>query len=100
LYLDTWNDGSLRVHQMFLGKFLITRDAATGQQLVTRDGPDANVVVEEVAHADGWRGPATSRMELAAYTAKVRARLAANRERARAFEQAHYANVALLTEPP
>src|SRR5205085_5208421 len=31
LYLDTWNDGSLRVHQMFLGKFAITNDAATGK---------------------------------------------------------------------
>jgi len=100
LYLDTWNDGSLRVHQMFLGKFLITRDAASGKLAVTRDGPDQNVVVEEFAHADGSRGPATSHMELAAYTAMVRARLAINRERDRAFEQAHYANVALLTEPP
>ncbi|MEN3336257.1 MAG: hypothetical protein V7641_5622 [Blastocatellia bacterium] len=100
LYLDTWNDGSLRVHQMFLGKFIITRDAASGQQMVTRDGPDQNVVIEEVAHADGSHGPATSRMELAAYTAMLRARLTTNRERARAFEQAHYANVALLTEPP
>lgn len=100
LYLDTWNDGSLRVHQMFLGKFLVTRDAASGMQWVTRDGPDQNVVVEEFAHGDGSRGPATSSMEMAAYTAMVRARLALNRERARAFEQAHYANVALLTEPP
>ncbi|HKY06291.1 MAG TPA: hypothetical protein VJQ56_15450, partial [Blastocatellia bacterium] len=25
LYLDTWSDGSLRVHQMFLGKFDITK---------------------------------------------------------------------------
>jgi hypothetical protein len=99
LYLDTWNDGSLRVHQMFLGKFIITR-AASGQQVVTRDGPDQNVVVEDVAHADGSHGPATNRMELAAYTAMLRARLTINHERARAFEQAHYANVALLTEPP
>jgi Putative Ig domain len=100
LYLDTWNDGSLRVHQMFLGKFTITNDAATGKTMAKRDGPDAGVVVEERTHADGARGPATSRMELATYTEMVRARLAANRERARDFERAHYANVALLTEPP
>src|SRR6185369_3249486 len=67
LYLDTWNDGSLRVHQLFLGKFTVTRDAATGQSVVKRDGPDANVVVEEFAHTDGSRGPATNRMELGAY---------------------------------
>ena len=100
LYLDTWNDGSLRVHQLFLGKFTVTSEAATGKSMVTREGPDANVVVEERPHADGARGPATSRMELAAYTAMVRARLAINRERARDFERAHYSNVALLTVPP
>jgi Putative Ig domain/Matrixin len=100
LYLDTWNDGSLRVHQMFLGKFIVSRDAATGQQLVTRERPDANVVIEAYARADGSRGPATNHMELAAYTAMVRARLTANHERARAFERDHYANVMLLTEPP
>src|SRR5262245_3843573 len=27
LYLDTWGDGSLRVHDMFLGKFTVTTDA-------------------------------------------------------------------------
>ncbi|MFL6216231.1 MAG: putative Ig domain-containing protein [Blastocatellia bacterium] len=100
LYLDTWNDGSLRVHQLFLGKFKIARDAATRQLVVMRDAPDANVVIEEFAQPDGSRGPATSRMELTAYLAMVRERLAAQRERARAFERDHYANVALLTEPP
>ena len=98
LYLDTWSDGSLRVHQMFLGKFAITSDAATGKTWVTRDGPDRGVVVEE--HADGMRGPATSRMELGPYAEMVRARLAVNRERAHDFERRYYANVALLTEPP
>jgi hypothetical protein len=100
LYLDTWNDGSLRVHQLFLGKFKITRDAATRQEIVTRDAPDANVVIEEFARADGSRGPATSRMELTAYLAMVRARLSINHARVRAFERDHYAGVALLTEPP
>ena len=99
VYLDTRNDGSLRVHQMFLGKFTVTDDPATGRRIVTRDGPEANVVVEEHAHADGSRGPATDRMELAAYTAMVRARLAANLQRSRAFERTYYANVALRPEP-
>src|SRR5690349_15691360 len=99
LYLDSWNDGSLRVHQLFLGKFNVTRDAATRQLMVTRDAPEANVVIEEFPQADGSRGPATSRMDLATYTAMVRQRLAINRERVRDFEREHYANVALLTEP-
>src|SRR5262245_4921723 len=30
LYLDTWPDGSLRVYQMFLGKFSIGSDRASG----------------------------------------------------------------------
>src|SRR5437868_14615149 len=85
---------------LFLGKFPVTSEAATGKAMVTREGPDANVVVEERPHTDGGRGPATSRMELAAYTAMVRARLAINRERARDFERAHYSNVALLAVPP
>jgi hypothetical protein len=34
VYLNTWPDGALRVHQGFLGKFNITRDPATGQMFV------------------------------------------------------------------
>src|ERR1044071_5635833 len=36
LYLHTWGDGTLRVHQMFLGKFSIVTDSRTGEQMVSR----------------------------------------------------------------
>ncbi|MGA9770240.1 MAG: putative Ig domain-containing protein [Blastocatellia bacterium] len=101
LYLDTRNDGSLRVHQMFLGKFTIVADPQTGRRLVVRDGPDANVVVLNAQpHADHLRGAITDRMELSAYTRMIKRRLAANSERAVAFEQAHYTGVSVLASPP
>ncbi len=101
LYLDTWNDGSLRVHQMFLGKFTVVTDPQTGRRLVVRDGPDANVVVlNSQLHAEHIRGTITDRMELAAYTRMIKQRLAANSERAVQFEQAHYAGVSTLARPP
>src|ERR1044071_1302947 len=101
LYLDTWNDGSLRVHQMFLGKFTVIADPQTGRRLVVRDGPDANVVVlNSQTHADHIRGTTTDRMELTAYTRMIKQRLAANSQRAVQFEQAHYAGVSVLARPP
>jgi hypothetical protein len=101
LYLDTWDDGSLRVHQMFLGKFLVLDDPQTGQRVVVRDGPDQNtVVLDGGTRAEHFRGAITNRMGLADYSAMVRRRLAANLEQAREFEAAHYKNVAMLARPP
>jgi hypothetical protein len=101
LYLDTWADGSLRVHQMFLGKFSIINDPKTGQRLAVREGPDANtVLLDRDAHEDRFRGAITTRMELSAYTEMVRRRLAANRERSQKFEETYYRNVAVLAQPP
>ena len=101
LYLDTWNDGSLRVHQMFLGKFSIIDDAKTGQRVAVREGPDANtVMLDRGTRTETFRGAVTTRMELTAYTEMVRRRLAANRERAQKFEETYYRNHALLARPP
>ena len=36
VYLNTWPDGALRVHQGFLGKFNINRDASTERVFVER----------------------------------------------------------------
>ncbi|HEX8089664.1 MAG TPA: putative Ig domain-containing protein [Blastocatellia bacterium] len=100
LYLDTWGDGSLRVHQMFLGKFSIIDDPKTGERVAVREGPDANtVVVNRGALAESFRGAITARMELAAYTEMVRGRLAANLERARKFEETYYRNISVLARP-
>src|SRR5215467_5023332 len=75
LYLDTWADGSLRVHDMFLGKFSVTRDQRTGERIAVRQipGPD----VEMIPVTPMGTGPmaameSTSRMELSAYLRLVR----------------------------
>ncbi|HKF58405.1 MAG TPA: hypothetical protein VKJ45_23380, partial [Blastocatellia bacterium] len=46
LYLDTWADGALRVHDMFLGKFSVTVDPHTGQRIAVRQvpGPDVETI--------------------------------------------------------
>src|SRR5258708_21037150 len=40
LYLDTWPDGSLRVHDQFLGKYSIARERSSGAWVVERFGLD------------------------------------------------------------
>nr|MDQ3011641.1 hypothetical protein [Acidobacteriota bacterium] len=45
LYLDTWPDGSLRVHQWFLGKFTINTNRANGKLTLVRDAISGNITV-------------------------------------------------------
>lgn len=98
LYLDTWRDGSLRVYQMFLGKFSIIDDAATGKQIVVRASPDKNTsVLQSGSHTTGR--VATSRMELSAYREMVKRRLRANRERSENFDGTYYRNTPILAAP-
>jgi hypothetical protein len=95
LYLDTWRDGSLRVHQMLLGKFAVIKDPDTGALFAVRNAPDASVQVLGQSN----KGPITNRMELSAYTEMVRNRLAANRRAAREFEASAYGGVPVLERP-
>lgn len=100
LYLGTWPDGSLRVYQMMLGKFSITADPQTGQRLVTRDLGGINAhIIHAASHAKHSGGATTNRMELSAYTAMVRERLAANWERSQAHEQMYYRDAPLRARP-
>ncbi|HEX5735108.1 MAG TPA: DUF4214 domain-containing protein [Blastocatellia bacterium] len=100
LYLDTRNDGSLRVHQMFLGKFSIVKDEQTGKEMVVRHAPDQHVLIlPPHEHPGQTRGPATNEMELSAYTAMVRSRLEANWEAAVKFEEDFYAGIPVLAKP-
>jgi hypothetical protein len=96
VYLDTWPDGSLRVHQMYLGKFSVVKDPGTGLQTVVRSGPVDLPGVMGISVA----GSVTDRLELRAYTKMVREQLAANRERARRFEELHYGDTPVLMQPP
>ncbi|MEK6325726.1 MAG: putative Ig domain-containing protein, partial [Acidobacteriota bacterium] len=98
LYLDTWRDGSLRVYQMFLGKFSIIDDLATGEQIALRTAPDKNTSVLQSKTLTAVHA-ATSRMELSAYRKMVRRRLRANRERSQNFDETYYRSTPMLVEP-
>jgi hypothetical protein len=111
LYLDTWPDGSMKVHEMLLGKFSIVRDTRTGQLFAVRNTQGEHVEVLPAAdpsgadsvaadRADAAGEPITSRMEFGAYVAMVRHKVAATREQARVFESRYYAGIPLLSEPP
>ena len=107
VYLDTWPDGSLRVHEMLLGKFSIKRDAGTGRLFAVRNTQGAHVEVlpnPGSGSPDGLGSTAgeqiTSRMELSAYTAMVRKKLKENQDRAHEFESRYYAGGPVLAEPP
>ncbi|MGH9824476.1 MAG: putative Ig domain-containing protein, partial [Blastocatellia bacterium] len=104
LYLDTWPDGSLRVRDMFLGKFRLLKDPMTGQMLARREMNFVNVELfpaDEIASGQkSGAGPSTSQMELDHYLRMVRARIAANEKKSRDFESQYYNGISLLAEPP
>jgi len=93
VYLNTWQDGALRVHQGFLGKFNVYRDSATGQMLVERQNEGESVVIL------GGSAGKTNRTQLAQYTGMVKDLLQANRKKILAFESKNYSDVPLLAEP-
>ena len=93
LYLNTWPDGALRVHQGFLGKFNIDVDASTGALFVERRLDDQNVVIM------AGSGNATNRSGLDAYTRMVADLMAGNRKKMRDFEQRYYSGVPILAQP-
>jgi hypothetical protein len=100
VYLDTWPDGSLRVHQMFLGKFSVIADAGTGNLIAVRGTAGANVEVLPQIEQTAPSKTATDRMELEAYMEMVRQKVAANQEQSQQFEDKYYRNVAIRMFPP
>jgi hypothetical protein len=99
LYLDTWRDGSLRVHQMSFGKLTIIEDPASGESSVVRADSVCETMVEQALRRRHSRTPVADHMGLVDYRRIVRARLAANWQRAQAFEAANYAAVPMLAQP-
>jgi hypothetical protein len=99
LYLDTWPDGSLRVHQMFLGQFHIVKDPASGREFVVRATPGASVEVLPNSLIPAGKGVATSRMELSAYVKMVRKTLAASLKQSNEFLAQHYSGINMLDQP-
>ena len=98
LYLDTRLDGSLRVHQMSFGKLSIVEDPDTGHQTVVRSEPGCGVIVKRPPRNTA-PGSSSNRMDLSDYSRIVRARLAANWDRAQSFQAQHYSNVPILEKP-
>ena len=94
LYLNTWPDGALRVHQGFLGKFNVTRDPSTGRAFVERQSEGDNVVILAGSGNNG-----TARSEMGAYTKMIGQLIEANRQRIRDFEQMYYSGSPVLAEP-
>jgi hypothetical protein len=96
LYLDTWPDGSLRVYQMFLGKFSISTDAGTRRSIVTRQphGSDVEIIKSKSA------GPVTDAMELSMYRRMISETLSVEAERSRQFEARYYSGVSVKASPP
>jgi len=93
LYLNTWPDGALRVHQGFLGEFNINVDPSTGRSFVERRLEDQNINVMASS------GDATNRSELDAYSRMVSDSISRNRKRIRDFEQTYYSSVPILAQP-
>jgi hypothetical protein len=102
LYLDTWKDGTLRVYQMFLGKFDIGADTATRRLMVTRGnaGPEVDFFSGGPGASRARPGQITNRSELSAYEQLVRGRMASTRARAELFESKFYNGVSILNRPP
>ena len=100
VYLDTWRDGSLRVHQMLLGKFGIVTDPNLGKKIVVRDLTGSGTAGVRFASGARLGGDTTHTMRLSAYTAMVRRRLAANWDRSEQFLQTSYHGVSMLAHPP
>lgn len=97
LYLDTWPDGSLRVHQMSFGKLSVA-ELDNGRQTVARSEPSCRTNVDRARHADSFDS-SSDLTELSAYTRVVRARLAANSARSQAFQTEHYREAPMLAQP-
>ena len=99
LYLDTWQDGSLRVRDMFLGKFSIIMNAETGREAAVRMAPDTEIVVLNGDPDFGQTVPSTDRMELEEYVQHVRELVSSTRENSEAFHRTAYSDTPLLGQP-
>jgi hypothetical protein len=94
VYLDTWPDGSLRVHQWFLGKFNINEEPGTNRLVVAREEGENVRVKMRVGTLS------TQISDLNSYRAMVGELMATNFLRAQTFEQETYGDLPLLPQPP
>jgi hypothetical protein len=92
LYLNTDSEGALHVAHLFMGKYTIERDSATGRRIVSRNASgEVRKMVEPVA------GEVTEQMEYGAYMRRLRQLLS---EPASVEAQQAYDNQTPLVEIP
>jgi putative Ig domain-containing protein/matrixin len=96
LFLDTWPDGSLRVHDMFLGKFSVLTDPDNGTQRAEQAAEEDGVIVRPTDV--NYSGSET--VEFSALAQTIRERVAAYRKRSAQFQVQYYSGVPLLSNPP
>lgn len=94
VYLNTWADGALRVHQGFLGKFNINRDPSSGRLFIERQAEGENVLIMAGSGNNG-----INRSELDAYTRMISSLMQTNRKKILAFERTYYSDVPILAQP-
>jgi hypothetical protein len=98
LYLDTWPDGSLRVHQMSFGKLSVIQ-SLEGRQTVVRSDPGCSAILKRTRRHNHSSGSPPANAELWDYTRVVQARLNALTGRSQAFLLQHYRDVPMLGQP-
>jgi hypothetical protein len=97
IYLNTWKDGALKVHQMFLGNFRIETDAATGRNMIIRDTGGENI--ELIQRSELYAGESTSQANATEYYARLRRLVRNYSADSKAFAQQYYLNEPLLLQP-
>ncbi|MEK7830556.1 MAG: hypothetical protein AAB401_05680, partial [Acidobacteriota bacterium] len=95
LFLDTWADGSLRVHNWFLGKYSVINSERTGKLIVARDAANGNVSVVGRSQS----GPITDRADFAEYTSMLRSRVSATKAAAAQHEAKFFGNITVRERP-
>jgi hypothetical protein len=96
LFLDSWPDGSLRVHQLFLGKYTITEEGRDGASTAVRAVADEHVAII----GRSTTGTITDRLETGAFISLIRAKIAANAQSSQSHEARYYSATPLHLQPP
>ncbi len=91
LYLNTADDGALRVAHLFMGKFSIVHDSQNNKKYVKR-------FVNGVSIVANTQDPITNEMELSLYEAKIKNTLINSSQRVAEFDKLN-ANRPLLAVP-
>ena len=95
LYLDTWPDGSLRVYQWFLGKYMITVNPLTGRELISRESADPRVVIQGRSKL----GPSTDQSDLTSFLGNLASLVGSLSIRSTLHEERYFRDTILRAVP-